>query len=222
MPALVAPAPVASHPPAVDAGPALGDVVRRLVATLAVACGAPALILYVGLQALGVVPAVLGALAWTYGATAFRHLTGRPTSALLVLMTVVLTMRTAFTVSTGNTYVYFLEPIVTDGVIAMLFLGSLVSARPLVARVAADFYPVTPEQACSARVRRLFQRLTAFWGAVCLLKSGLGFWLLESLSTADFVLVKTVAVITLTVLAVAVTVRASVLVLRTETRVAAL
>ena len=220
MPVLAPPAPLAvpGGPTAVAGAPATGGVVRRLVAILAVACGAPALILYVLLQTAGVVPAVLGALTWSYGATAFRHLTGRPTSGLLLLTVVVLTVRTAFTVSTGNTYVYFLEPIVTDAVVALLFLLSLGSARPLVARLAADFYPVTPELARLPRVRRLFARLTVLWGAVCLLKSGVGFWLLGSLSTADFVLVKTSAVIALTVVAVGVTVRASIVVLRSEGR----
>ena len=192
------------------------DVLRRLAANLTVACAVPALLIYVMLQTVGVVPAVLSALAWTYGATAWRHLTGRPTSGLLLLTVLVLTMRTAFTLATGTTYVYFLEPIVTDAVVAVTFLLSLASSRPLAARVAADFYPLSAELARTPRVCRLLRRLTLLWAGVGLLKAGLGLWLLESLPAADFVLVKTTAVLALTVVAAALSVRAALAVLRLE------
>lgn len=54
------------------------------------------------------------------------------------------------------------------------------------------------------------------WGAVCLLKGAIGYWLLETLSVATFVLVKNGSMIGITVVAVAVTVRASMLVVRHE------
>jgi uncharacterized membrane protein YidH (DUF202 family) len=200
--------------PACAGGVEVGVVVRRLAANLAVACVVPAAILYVVLQTVGLAPALLAALAWTYGASAWRKATGRPTSGLLVLAVVVLTVRTAFTLGTGNAYVYFLEPVVTDGLLGLLFLASLATSRPLVARLAADFYPVGPELAARTDVRRLFRRLTLMWAGVGLAKSGLGFWLLETLSTADFVLAKTSLTVGLTVAAVAVTIRAALRVLR--------
>ncbi len=214
----VAPAPALPYPTRIESpdGVRPSDVLRRLAVNLTVACGVPALLLYVMLQTLGVVPAVLSALAWTYGATAWRRLTGRPTSGLLLITVIVLTMRTAFTLATGTTYVYFLEPIVTDTVVAALFLLSLASSRPLVARLAADFYPLSAELARVPRVCRLLRRLTLLWAAVGLLKAGLGLWLLESLPAADFVLVKTTVVLALTAAAATVSVRAALAVLRSE------
>jgi hypothetical protein len=44
------------------------------------------------------------------------------------------------------------------------------------------------------------------WGLVILAKAGITLWLLETLSTADFVLVKAGAIITLTLTAAAVTI----------------
>ncbi|WP_139978616.1 VC0807 family protein [Nocardioides litoris] len=213
MSALAVPAPVAPAPRAATDS-MLGQVLRRLAANLTVACVVPALLLYVVLQLAGVAPAVLSALAWSYAAMAWRRATGRQTSGLLVIAAAILTVRTVFTLSTGNTYVYFLEPIVTDSIVALMFLGSLATARPLVARVAADFYPMTADLKRCPKVARLFQRLTLMWAGVGLLKAGVGFWLLETLDTADFVLVKTSATIAITVLAVVVTVRAAVVVLR--------
>ena len=197
-------------------GAALVAVLRRLAVSLVVAVGVPAVLLYAVLQLAGMTPAILAALAWAYGAIAWRRLTHRPLSGLLLLITTVLTIRTIFTLSTGNTFVYFLQPIISDGIIALVFLVSLASARPLVARLAADFYPMSPDLAAHPRVRRLFWRLTAMWGGVCVLKGAVGYGLLMSLSVANFVLVKSSAMIGLTALAVAVTVWTSLVVLRHE------
>jgi hypothetical protein len=72
------------------------------------------------------------------------------------------------------------------------------------------------------RVRRLFRRLTLMWGGVCLAKGAVGLWLLLSLSTPDFVLFKSVAMIGMTGLAVGVTIWGSAVVLRKETLLPAL
>lgn len=197
-------------------GAALTAILKRLVVSLVVACGVPALLFYGVLEVAGLTPAILAAVAWAYGAVAWRKVTGRPMSGLLLLIVVILTIRTVFTLSTGNTFVYFLQPVVSDGVVALVFLASLATARPLVSRLAADFYPMDPDLSGHPLVRRLFWRLTLMWGGVCVLKAGVGFWLLSSLSVASFVLVKSSAMIGMTALAVAVTVWASLLVLRHE------
>ena len=46
-----------------------------------------------------------------------------------------------------STWLYFLQPVISDGVVAALFLLSLASARPMVARLAGDFYPMDHELA---------------------------------------------------------------------------
>lgn len=197
-------------------GAALMAVMRRLAVSLVIACGVPAVLFYAVLEVAGLTPAILAALAWSYGAIAWRRATDRPMSGLLLLTAVILTIRTVFTLSTGNTFIYFLQPIISDGVVAVVFLISLLSARPLVARLAADFYPMDADLAAHPRVRRLFWRLTAMWGGVCILKGVVGYGLLVSLSVANFVLIKSSAMIGVTVLAVAVTVWASLQVLRHE------
>ncbi|WP_148615047.1 VC0807 family protein [Nocardioides rubriscoriae] len=209
-------APPAATAPVCPHAAALASVMRRLALSLLVACGVPAVLFYATLQAAGLTAAILTALAWSYGAIGWRRLSHRPMSGLLLLTATVLTIRTVFTLSTGNTFVYFLQPVVSDVVVALVFFVSLASARPLVSRLAADFYPMSPDLAAHPHVRRLFWRLTLMWGGVCLAKASVGFWLLESLSVGAFVLVKSSAMIGLTALAVAVTVWASLVVLRHE------
>jgi hypothetical protein len=90
------------------------------------------------------------------------------------------------------------------------------TARPIVARLAPDFYPIDATLAARPRVRRLFQRLTLLWGLVIVLKASLTLWLLVSLSTVNFVLIKGSAILALTLLAVAATIMLSAIVGRQE------
>ncbi len=146
----------------------------------------------------------------------WRWATKRPLSGLLVLTVGVLTIRSAITLSTGDTFLYFLQPVVSDGLVAAIFLVSLATARPVVARLAADFYPMDRDVAARPRIRRLFWHLTLLWALVSLVKGGAGFWLLRSQSLVDFVLIKSILVISLTVLAVGVTIWSSTYVARKE------
>jgi hypothetical protein len=70
--------------------------------------------------------------------------------------------------------------------------------------------------AASPAIRRLFRRLTLLWGLVILVKGIVTFWLLTSLSTVHFVLIKGGAILTLTLLAAATTIVWSVIVGRQE------
>jgi uncharacterized membrane protein len=100
-----------------------------------------------------------------------------------------------------STWLYFLQPIISDGAVAALFLLSLASARPMVARLAGDFYPMDHELAMRPRIRRLFRHLTVLWAVLGLTKAGVMLWLLQSQSLETFVLVKSVVMLTINLLA---------------------
>ena len=184
--------------------------------SLAVACVVPGVLFYIALVTFDVTAAVIAALTWSYGAILWRWATKRRMSGLLMLTVAILTIRTAITLSTGDTFIYFLQPVVSDGVVALIFLASLATTTPVVARLAADFYPMDLDVAARPRIRRLFWHLTLLWGGVGLVKGGVGYWLLQSQSLVDFVLIKNIVVVSLTVCAVGVTVRASTYVARRE------
>ena len=189
---------------------------RRLALSLTIACVVPAALFLTCFEAFGVWPAILVALAWSYGAIAWRAVTGRRTSGLLVLTAIVLTGKTVIALVAQSTFFYFLQPIITDGVVAMTFLLSLASARPMVARLAGDFYPMDPELSLRPRMRRLFWHLTAMWAVVCLAKAAAMFWALNSLSLNTFVLVKSISMPASNLLAVCLTICAAVVVARKE------
>jgi intracellular septation protein A len=160
--------------------------------------------------------AVFAALAWMFAATCWRKATGKPVSRLLLLTIGILTIRSAFTLATGNTFVYFVQPVFADAAVAALFLGSLCTTRPLVARLAPDFCPMDDSLTVRPRVQRLFRQLTLLWGLVVIAKGTTTLWLLLTLPTDAFVLIKSIAIIGLTLLAALATVALSATVGRQE------
>ena len=189
---------------------------RRVSLSLLIACVIPAVLFYTTFSLAGVWTAIMVALAWSYGAIAFRALTGRRTSGLLLLTALLITARTALALATDSTFVYFLQPIISDGIVATAFLLSLVTARPMVARLAGDFYPMSHELAIRPRVRRLFRNLTVLWAVLGLGKATLTMWLLQTQSLETFVLVKSVSMLMINVLAAFATIGLAGLVARKE------
>jgi hypothetical protein len=181
-------------------------VLARVAVTLMTAVLAPALLLWTMLQLFNVTTAVIAALAWMVAAMGWRYSTKRPVSGLLLISLWILTVRTAFTLATGNTFVYFIQPVFADVAVATIFLGSVWTSRPVIARLAPDFYPMSVAVAARPEIRALFRRLTLMWGLVILIKASITLWLLVALSTADFVLIKGGAIITLTTTAAVVTI----------------
>jgi len=203
--------------PALDApGIRLWAVVVRTAVSLLTAVVAPAVVVTTTLLLFNIETAVVAALAWMVGAMGWRWATRRPVSGVLLLALGIMTVKTAFTLATGNTFVYFVQPVFTDALVATVFLGSLWTSRPIVARLAPDFYPVDRALAARPQIRRLFQRLTLLWGLVIVVKGSLTLWLLLSQSTVDFVVIKSSSVLTLTLAAAAVTVGMSAIVGRQE------
>jgi hypothetical protein len=194
----------------------LRAVVARTAVSLLTAVVTPAALVTTTLLVFNIETAVVVALVWMVGAMGWRWATRRPVSAVLLLALGIMTIKTAFTLATGNTFVYFVQPVFTDALVATVFLGSLCTGRPIVARLAPDFYPVDRALAARPRIRRLFQRLTLLWGLVIVVKGSLTLWLLLSQSTVDFVVIKSSAVTTLTLVAAAVTVGMSAIVGRQE------
>jgi hypothetical protein len=209
--------PLVSVAPALEA-PRLRDVVGRVAVSLVVAVLVPAFLLWAMLVLFDFAVAVTVVLSWMAGAMCWRRATGRPVSGLLLLGLTVMSLRTAVTLMTGSTFIYFVQPAIADFVIAAVFLGSLWTSRPVVAQLAPDFYPLDDVRAARPRICSHFRRLTLLWGMVMLAKGIVTLGLLATLSTVDFVVVKSCAIFSLTVLASTITIAWSYVVLRHETR----
>ncbi len=178
---------------------------RRSLPTLIEATLIPSVLFYVFLVSVGPPAAMLAALAWSYAAVLRRLVTGRAVPGLLQLGLAGLTVRTIVGLLSG-TFMYFLQPIATTLVLAILFLATLRFGRPMIARLASDFCPLHPDIASRPAITRLFSGLTLLWAGVHLLSAGMTFTMLVTLPTTVFVPLKTVASLAITVGAVVLTV----------------
>ena len=193
------PASATLRQPAAEVGqgpvpPQLRSVLRRVGMNLLVACVIPGIVFYTMFTTFGVWPAIVASLTWSYGAIAIRALTGRRPSGMLLLTAGVLTLRTIVALASHSTFIYFLQPVLTDLLIGTAFMASALTARPVVARLAGDFYPITDELHARPALRRLFRRLTVMWAMALLAKAAVVFVLLVSQPLATFVLAKSILV----------------------------
>jgi uncharacterized membrane protein len=165
----------------------LRTLARRSLPRVAEATIVPAVLFYVSLLVLGVWAAFGAALLWSYGAIVRRMVGHGTVPPLLVLSTVALTMRTALALASGSTFIYFVQPVLGTVAMAFVFLGSLAMGQPLVARLATEFWPLTPDVAGHPAVVRLFRALTILWAGVNLACAAVTFVLLVTLPVEGFV-----------------------------------
>jgi len=184
--------------------PRLTSLARHATPHLLEATLIPLGLFYGGLKLLGLLGALLAALIWSYTALLHRLVTRRRVSGMLMLGIAGLTARTALALATGSAFVYFLQPTVGAALVATVFLGSALLGRPLAMRLAADFMPLPESLLAQHGMRRFFLRISLLWAAVFLANAGISLWLLVSQSLATFLWTRTVASVTLTCLAVAI------------------
>jgi len=166
----------------------------------------PGILFYASLVGAGVGLAYVTALAWIYGCIVRRWVRRRPAPPLLILAAVGITVRTAVAILSGSTFIYFVQPIVGTVATGGVFVISLIVDRPLIARFAGEFWPITPEMAENPGVVSLFRGLTMLWAGVNLATGMLTFVLLVCLPLTTFVAVKQASGLGITVTAIAVTI----------------
>jgi hypothetical protein len=171
--------------------PATRVTLRHAVPVVVEAVIGPLVIFYPLLMLGGLRAALVGALCWSYAALIRRLRRGERASALLVLGTLLLTIRTVISLVTGSAFLYFAQPLVGTIAIAVVLLVSALAGRPFTQRFAHDFCPIDPEILARPRIHRFFRQISVLWAATLLLNSGLVLWLLLSSSLHAFVLERT-------------------------------
>ena len=190
-------------------------VARRSGPHLIEATIVPAALFYAGLLTAGLGAAYLAALSWSYAALARRVVRHQPVPAILVIGVIGITVRTLVAVVSRSSFVYFFQPVLASVAMAGVFLISVAVGRPLIATLAGEFWPLTPEVTARPGVLRLFRRLTLLWAAVNLASAALTTGLLVSLPLGPFLALKQLSGLGLTAGAVCLTVSMS---LRTARR----
>jgi intracellular septation protein A len=188
---------------------------RRSLPSLIEATIIPAILLYIFFAMFGPVVAMLSVLAWSYGAVLRRVVSGQPIPGVLLLAVTALTVRTIVGIASG-TFLYFLQPVATTLVLAGIFVGSMFFGRPIIARMAGDFCPISADIAERPAIVRLFAGLTLMWAGVHFLSAVTTFAMLTSLPTETFIAVKSFVSLGITISAVAITIHWSIRTARAE------
>jgi hypothetical protein len=195
-----------ARPPELSRRAAVLAVARRGGPHLLEATFVPAVLFYCCLVWGSLPLAYVTTLGWMYGSVVRRLVRRQMVPIILVLGVVGITVRTAMAVASGSTFVYFVQPILGTIATAGVFLLSLVYGRPLIGRLAIDFWPITPEMADNPRVISLFKGLTVLWAGINLVTAATTFTLLMYLPVATFVAAKQASGLAITTTGIAVTV----------------
>ena len=153
--------------------------------------------------------AYIAALGWSYGAVARRKLSHRSVPPMLVLGVIGITVRTLVAVLSNSPFLYFFQPVLGSVAMACVFLISVGVGRPIIGKLAGEFWPMATEVACRPRVLRLFRNLTLMWGALNLASAALTLTFLVTLPLGMFLAAKQVSAFAITALGVFVTVSMS-------------
>jgi hypothetical protein len=193
-----------------------GSVVRRSGPHLLEASLIPTALFYACLVMVGLGTAYAAALLWLYASVAVRLVKHLPIPPLLVLGVVGITVRTTVAVASGSSFFYFAQPVANSLVMTGVFLISIVIGRPLIEKLALEFWPLTPELLAVPSVSRLLRGLTFLWAGVNLAIGATTLTLLVTLPLATYVAVKQIASLALTGAGIAVTIDRSLRVARRE------
>lgn len=193
-----------------------GAVVRRSGPHLIEASLIPTALFYCCLVLAGLGAAFAAALVWLYAAVLSRVVRRRPVPPLLVLGAIGITVRTTVAVASGSTFYYFAQPVLGSAVMGCVFMISVVVGRPMVERLALEFWPLTPEMLERPAVIRLLRGLTFLWAAVNLAIGATTLTLLVYLPLAAYVAVKQIASLVITGAGIALTIDLSIRTARRE------
>jgi hypothetical protein len=203
-------------------GLVIGAVGRRLVPYLIEATLIPTALFYLLLTTTELRWAIVGALCWSYAAVLRRLAAGRPIPGLLILATLGISVRTTVYLFNNNSLVYFVQPILRTVLTAALFAGSVAIGRPLIARFADDFCPLSTDVRSRPGVLQLFRRLSCLWAGINAIAAASTLALLLTVPVPVFVVAAAVTAWIITCTGAVVTVVAAVTTARREGLITAL
>ena len=191
-------------------------VVRRSGPHIIEASLIPTALFYCCITLAGLGTAYAVSLAWLYGALLWRIVRHKAIPPLLVLGVIGATVRTAVAVGSGSSFPYFAQPVGSSLIMGFVFLISILVGKPLVERLALEFWPLTPEMLERPAVNRLLRGLTFLWAGVNIAIGTTNLVLLLWVSIPTYVAMKQVASLGITGIGVAITIDCSVRTARRE------
>jgi hypothetical protein len=183
--------------------PSLLELGRRAIPQAVEGAIVPAALFVIMQQLFGLGAGIGAAFAWSTVAIVRRLRSGQRVPGMVILGAVTRTGKSIVGFATGSAFLYFLQPTLGTALVAAAFVMSIRLNATLAQRFAADFCVLPDLVLGDSRVRLFFRRCSLMWGAVGLANAAVTLWLLMTLPTATYVVVKTILSIAVTVGAVA-------------------
>jgi hypothetical protein len=162
-------------------------VVRQAVPHIVEAIVGPAAAFLAGHAVWGLGGALLLAFLWTGTCLGLRIIRTGRASALLVIASVSLVLRTIVSVVAHSPRAFFLGPDVVTAGLGLLFLGSAFTAKPLAARVLGDLVPAHMLDLSNPRAARMCRIVSALWGTEQVLTAAVSIVLVFRFSPTQFI-----------------------------------
>ena len=137
-------------------GLARGALPAVLVATVI-----PLALFYAALAAGSVGWAIVVSVLYAYGVAAYQHFRRRRVSGMLLMTVFMATVKAVTALASGHAVLFFAIPVVETAGFGLMFLATMVSAEPLVVRLARDLVPHAA--AGIAERRSLVRTLSLVW-----------------------------------------------------------
>jgi hypothetical protein len=160
--------------------------------SLILAAVIPAGCFLLGRHMWGLIGAIGLTLAWNSLYQAFRWLRGQSFSRLLLLGLFELGLRTAVALALHSAQLFFIAPAIVTAVTAVVFVGSGLGSKPLLARVVGELVPQSVLDLREPRVARMLNRVSVLYGAEQFVIAVISVAMVLNMSTSAYVVMHTV------------------------------
>ncbi len=171
--------------------PSLRELASRALPQALEAAIVPAALYLLASRVAGTRVAIVAPLGWAVAVVWWRAVRGRRIPGMIVLALVTLLVRSLVAFAADSAFLYFVQPTVGGFALAAAFLASVVIDRPLASCFAHDFAALPRAVVERPSIRRFFRWVSVMWGCYGLANAALGLWMLRSLTTTSYVMLRT-------------------------------
>jgi hypothetical protein len=165
--------------------PLFASIIRQAGPSVAVATVAPWAIFLVGHHFWGLTGGILLALAWTSAAQIVRIVRRKSWSALLVISSVELALRSMLAVTLNSASTYFLAPAAATAVTGMICVGCAFRFSPFLSRVISELLPTSVLES-SPRASQIIRAVAMAYGMEQVVVAGLSVVMFLNVSVTTY------------------------------------
>ena len=163
----------------------VASIARQAGPSIAVATVVPWALFLVGHHFWGLGGGILLALAWSWAAQMVRIVRRQPWSALLVISSVELLVRSSLAVAFNSASTYFLAPAAATAVTGLMCVGCAFRSSPFLSRIISELLPTSVLES-SPRAGQLIRAVVLAYGVEQVVVAGLSVVMFLNVSVTTY------------------------------------